>query len=64
MLEIAASHWVSIQHALSAKRLLSPKEVGILKIAAQMPSKIPTEKQCAVLLDTLEKARGEGIPVP
>tara|TARA_B100001146_G_scaffold218426_1_gene224165 strand:+ start:15223 stop:17289 length:2067 start_codon:yes stop_codon:yes gene_type:complete len=64
VLEIAASHWVSIQHALSAKRLLSPKEVGILKIAAQMPSKIPTEKQCAVLLDTLEKARGEGIPVP
>lgn len=64
VLAIPASHWVSIQHALLAKRLLSPKEVGILKIAAQMPSKIPTEKQCAVLLETIEKARGEGISVP
>ncbi|UVI39676.1 AIPR family protein [Qipengyuania spongiae] len=64
VLEIPASHWANIQHALSAKRLLSPKEVGILRIAAQIPSKIPTEKQCAVLLETIEKAREEGISVP
>ena len=64
VLEIPASQWVSIQQALSAKRLLSPKEMGILKIAAQIPSKIPSEKQCAVLLETIEKARGEGISVP
>lgn len=61
---IPASDWRKIEEVLAGKRLLTPKEAGILKIATQMPSKIPTEKQCAVLLDTVEKARAEGISVP
>lgn len=31
------------------------------RYAMQMPSKIPTEKQCAVLIETLEKARLERV---
>jgi hypothetical protein len=46
-----------------AKRLLTPKEQGILNIAVQMPAKIPTEKQCAVLLDTIDKGRSEGLAI-
>jgi hypothetical protein len=61
VLEIPAAQWSKVQAALSAKRLLSPKEIGVLNIATQMPSKIPTELQCAVLLETLEKARSEGV---
>jgi AIPR protein len=61
VLEIPAAQWGRVQAALSAKRLLSPKEIGVLNIATQMPSKIPTELQCAVLLETLEKARSEGV---
>jgi hypothetical protein len=61
VLEIPASQWVSIQQALSARRLLSPKELGVLKVAAQIPTKLPSELQCAVLLDVLEKARSEAI---
>lgn len=55
--------WIDIQDILMSKRLLSPKEIGVLKIAIQMPIKIPTDKQCAVLLNTLEKARREGVAV-
>ena len=51
----------AVHETLAAKRLLTPKEIGILNIAMQMPMKIPTEKQCVVLLDTIEKARAEGI---
>ena len=42
---------------------VSPKEMGILKIAQQIPDKIPTEKQSVVLMDILEKARAEGLHV-
>jgi|TARA_R110002020_G_scaffold206440_4_gene411802 hypothetical protein len=64
VISIPASDWRRIEEALATRRLLTPKEVGILKIATQIPSKIPTEKQCAVLMDTLEKARAEGISLP
>lgn len=60
---IPAARWIAVHEALAAKRLLTPKEIGILNVAMQMPMKIPTEKQCAVLLETIEKARGEGINI-
>lgn len=64
VISIPASEWRNIEKLLGAKRLLTSKEQGILNIAVQMPSKIPTEKQCAVLLETIEKARAEGISIP
>jgi len=60
---IPAARWIAVHETLAAKRLLSPKEIGILNVAMQMPMKIPTEKQCVVLLDTIEKARAEGINI-
>ena len=60
---IPGPKWIVIHDALVAKRLLTPKEIGVLKIAMQMPMKIPTDRQCAVLLDTIGKARAEGIAV-
>lgn len=60
---IPAPKWIVIHDVLAAKRLLTPKEIGVLKIAMQMPVKIPTDRQCALLLDTIGKARAEGIVV-
>ena len=60
---IPAARWIVVHETLAAKRLLTPKEIGILNVAMQMPMKIPTEKQCAVLLETIEKARAEGINI-
>ena len=59
--KIPADQWSRVHHALSAKRLLSPKEIGVLNIAMQMPGKVPTDKQCIVLLETIDKARAEGV---
>ena len=59
--EIPAEQWSRVHHTLSTKRLLTPKEIGVLNIAMQMPSKIPTEKQCVILLETFDKALREGI---
>ncbi len=59
--EITVEQWSKLHSALSAKHLLSPKEIGVLNIAMQMPVKIPTERQCIILLETVEKASSEGI---
>ena len=60
-LEIGADQWSTIFQGLSEKGDLSPKEAGILKIAQQIPAKIPSEKQSMILMDILEKARAEGL---
>lgn len=63
VLAVPAREWARLHQALLEKELLTPKEVGILKIAAQIPAKLPTEKQCAILIDVLGRGRAEGIVV-
>lgn len=59
--EVPPAKWAIILREGAHRRLLTPKEVGILKIAEQMPAKIPTERQSAVLVEILGKAQQEGI---
>jgi hypothetical protein len=59
--EIPAETWADILSQGQEKRLYSPKELGILQIACQIPTKIPSEKQAFVLLEILEKAKLEAI---
>ncbi|CUA91021.1 AIPR protein [Chelatococcus sambhunathii] len=54
--EVPPAQWSAILREGSNRRLLTPKEVGILQIAAQMPAKIPTERQSAILIEILGKA--------
>lgn len=61
VLAVPATDWSRLHKALLAKDLLTPKEVGVLQVAMQIPVKIPTEKQCAVLLEVLTRGRAEGI---
>lgn len=61
---IAPASWQIISDQMNAKRLLTPKELGILAIAAKMPSKVPSEAQSRVLLGIIEKGRGEGLQFP
>jgi AIPR protein len=59
--EVPAARWSLILQEGAARGFLTQKEVDILKIAKQIPAKIPTEKQSVVLIEILEKARQEGI---
>jgi hypothetical protein len=63
VLAVPAGEWARLHEALIKKELLTPKEAGVLRIAMQIPAKLPTEKQCAILLDVLGRARAEGILV-
>lgn len=58
--EVPPAQWSAILREGSSRRLLTSKEVGILQIAAQMPAKIPTERQSVILIEILNKAHQEG----
>lgn len=63
VVEISAEQWSKLYYQLAEKALLSPKESDILKIAMQLPKKIPTVAQSVVLLEVMEKAYYEGINI-
>jgi len=60
-MSVPAASWAELSRRLTAKRLLTPKEIQILNIAAQIPSKIPTDRQCMVLIEIFDKGRHEGM---
>lgn len=61
VLEVPPAQWSAILREGSNRRLLTLKEIGILQIAAQIPAKIPTERQSAILIEIFGKAQQEGI---
>ena len=61
--ETGAGKWSTILKKEQALELLTPKEIAIVKIAAQMPRKIPSEKQSLVLLQILKKVYEEGVQI-
>lgn len=61
VLAVSASEWARINRSMLERNLLTPKEVGVLKVAMQIPLKLPTEKQSMVLLEILHKGQIEGI---
>ncbi|MFC3050567.1 AIPR family protein [Kordiimonas pumila] len=61
--EISAEKWQEIRIFGEQKKLLSPKEIGVLSIAAQLPKKVPSEKQCIILTDIIQKIKAEAFEI-
>lgn len=59
--EIPAQKWSEIMMLGEQKKLFSPKELGVLNVASQIPAKFPSEKQCVILMGVLQKAEEEGL---
>ena len=60
-MSIPAAKWRQIMDDGNEKDIFSPMETGILQVASQIPTKIPSEKQSIILIDVLAKAALEGI---
>ncbi|BAO44981.1 AIPR family protein [Thiolapillus brandeum] len=52
--------WRSVASWGEEYGFLTEKEIGVLKIAGSIPSKIPTENQALVCIDIFERLRKEG----
>ena len=63
VMSIPGPEWQSLLQRAQQKGLLTQKEAGILRIAAQIPAKIPSEKQSVILVGLLDKVEQEGIVV-
>jgi len=63
VLKLSGKQWASIYKAGKMKNIFTPKEIGILEVAARIPDKLPSEKQSLILLDALRKAEMEGITI-
>lgn len=61
IISVAPNKWGEILEVGTKRKFLTPKEVGVLQIACQIPNKIPTERQSAILFDILAKATDQGI---
>lgn len=60
VLNAGAEFWSKLRDWGTSKKLLSPTELGVLDVASQIPSKLPTEKQCDVVLHALSRLQTEG----
>lgn len=58
--EAGPDFWQELFEWGNTRRLLTPAERGVLQVAAEMPSKIPTEKQSEVALQALRKLNSQG----
>ena len=61
VIEISGAKWENLLNKAIDKRLLTDKEIGIMKVATKIPDKIPTEKQSIILFGILERLKGEGL---
>jgi hypothetical protein len=60
VLEKGADYWDELREWNEKARKLTMKELGILEVACAMPRKIPTEKQCVILIEAENRAKVEG----
>lgn len=60
VLKAGPAFWRSVTEWGQKNNALSPKEAGVLAVAAGMPKRLPSEKQSLVLAALLEKLQSEG----
>ena len=63
VVEIGADVWAKILWDKGMRKKLTAREIGILRVAEKIPARIPTDRQCSVLLEILEKAQSEGLTI-
>ena len=60
VVEKGAKYWKSLREWNEAQRKLSPKEMGILDVACELPRRLPTEQQVPFLISAEKRAKADG----
>ena len=60
VVELGSAYWRSLQAWARQKQLLSPADESFVTVAGAMPRKLPTEKQCARLIEIKKQVEDEG----
>ncbi|MDT8333791.1 AIPR family protein [Roseomonas gilardii] len=59
--QVPKAHWSKILREAGMRKILASRDIDILKIAEQIPARVPTERQSVMLVELLNKAEQEGI---
>ena len=60
VIEYTAGQWKALYSFCVQKKMMSPDELTAIKIACQLPAKLPNPYQSQRLLTLLERAESEG----
>ena len=60
VVQLGAGYWGNLRDWARQRTLLSPEEDSIIAVAASMPRKLPTERQCARILEIQTRIEDEG----
>lgn len=60
VIEISQTQWQNALNFAASKRMISPDENTAMRIACQIPQKMPTPSQCKRLVAVLERLEEEG----
>ena len=60
IVEIQEEQWQNVMSYATSKRMVSPEELTALKIACQLPLKVPNPVQCKKLIAVLDRLYEEG----
>lgn len=60
IVKIQAEQWQNVMSYATSKRMVSPEELTALKIACQLPLKVPNPVQCKKLIVVLDRLYEEG----
>jgi hypothetical protein len=60
VVEKGSNYWSQLREWNNSNRKLTPKEMGILDVACEMPRKIPSEKQTDILVSAEKRAIENG----
>lgn len=58
-----ADVWRSVREWGASRQLLTPRELGVLEVAGEVPIRIPSEKQCLIVIQALQKLQAEGCKI-
>lgn len=63
VLKYSKEQWIKILKFSQEKKLVTPEEETVLKIAGRIPEKLPSPNQCKRLLLVLERVQSEGLKI-
>lgn len=62
VVEAGAEFWSNVLNWCAREKEASEKERGILRVAASMPAKLPSDRQSLILISLMERLRKVGCP--
>ena len=63
VVKAGAAFWQDVKAWGQSKEVLTPNDIGVLEVAAAIPCRLPSDRQCLRVVEILERLKDEGCPL-